>query len=51
MRPVGHYIAVLKVSSTIIPKESNYLINPRHPDFKKLSIGKPERFAFDPRFK
>jgi len=27
-----------KVPSTIIREEFNYLINPLHPDFKKLSI-------------
>ena len=42
---------VLKVPSTIIHEEFNYLINPAHPDFKKLSIGSPERFTFDPRIK
>jgi len=42
---------VLKVPSTVIREEFNYLINPQHPDFKKLSIGTPERFVFDPRIK
>jgi RES domain-containing protein len=42
---------VLKVPSTVIREEFNYLINPLHPDFKKLSIGTPERFVFDPRIK
>jgi RES domain-containing protein len=41
--------AVLAVPSAIIPIEPNYLINPRHPDFSKISIGKPETFAFDKR--
>jgi RES domain-containing protein len=40
-----------KVPSTIIREEFNYLINPLHPDFKKLSIGDAEKFAFDPRIK
>jgi RES domain-containing protein len=42
---------ILKVPSTIIRKEFNYLINPLHSDYKKLSIGSPEMFAFDPRIK
>ncbi len=42
---------ILKVPSTIIPVESNYLINPLHSDFMKLSIGNPIPFAFDPRVK
>ena len=41
--------AVLEVPSVIIAGEPNYLLNPAHPDFKKLSIGRPEPFALDPR--
>lgn len=41
--------AILEVPSTIIPQESNYLLNPAHPDFKSIRIGKPEPFDFDPR--
>jgi RES domain-containing protein len=41
--------AVLALPSVIVPGELNYLLNPAHPAFKKISIGKPERFAFDPR--
>jgi RES domain-containing protein len=41
--------ALLQLPSVIIPGEPNYLINPAHPDFKKISLGKPEPFAFDPR--
>lgn len=40
---------VLKVPSVIIPTESNYLINPAHPDFASLTIDPPEPFLFDPR--
>ena len=43
--------AVLKVPSAIIPKESNYLINPNHPDFLKISIKSEEPFIFDGRIK
>ena len=42
---------ILKVPSTVILEEFNYLINPQHPDFKRLSIGSPGRFVFDPRIK
>jgi len=38
---------ILKVPSVIIPSEFNYLINPEHPDFKKIKIGKPSSFSFD----
>ena len=41
--------AVLALPSVIIPGELNYLLNPAHPDFKTISIGKPEPFTFDPR--
>jgi RES domain-containing protein len=41
--------AVLALPSVIVPGELNYLLNPAHLAFKKISIGKPERFAFDPR--
>jgi RES domain-containing protein len=41
--------AVLALPSTIIPSEPNFLLNPAHPDFKKISIGKPKPFVFDPR--
>ena len=33
--------AVLAVPSAIVPAESNYLLNPLHPDFKRLKISKP----------
>ncbi len=34
---------------SVITGETNYLLNPSHPDFKKITIGKPEPFTFDPR--
>ena len=33
--------AILKLPSAIVPSEYNYLINPNHPDFSKIRIGKP----------
>ncbi len=41
--------AVLQVPCVILPAEHNFLLNPRHPDFQKLAIGKPTAFRFDPR--
>ena len=41
--------AVLEVPSVLVPGESNYLLNPRHPSFSTLRIGAPEPFEFDPR--
>lgn len=42
---------VLKVASTVIPQEFNYVINPLHPDFNKIAIGTARRLALDPRLK
>ena len=39
----------LRVPSAVVPGEFNYLINPAHDDFKRVKIGSPEEFAFDPR--
>jgi RES domain-containing protein len=41
--------AVLRVPSAIVPNESDYVLNPAHPDFQKLVISRPEPFYFDPR--
>jgi len=41
--------AVLQVPSSVIPSESNFLLNPRHPDFQKLQLGRPTAFRFDLR--
>lgn len=40
---------ILAVPSVIIPDETNYLINPGHPNFSKLRIDRPADFAFDQR--
>jgi RES domain-containing protein len=41
--------AVLAVPSIIIPEELNYVLNPAHADFRKLTITKSQDFVFDPR--
>lgn len=41
--------AVLAVPSAVIPAETNYLLNPLHPDFRRIKIGKPQRFETDLR--
>lgn len=41
--------AVLSVPSTIIPSERNYLLNPLHPEFNKITVNDPARFGFDSR--
>jgi len=41
--------AVLALPSIIIPEELNYVLNPAHPDFQKITIEKSQDFVFDPR--
>ena len=43
--------AVLRVPSVVVPRENNYLLNPRHADFTKLVIDRPEPFRFDRRLR
>ena len=41
--------AVLKVPSSIVPQESNYLINPNHPDAKRIVVTGTSSVVFDSR--
>lgn len=41
--------AVLDVPSVIIPPDSNYLVNPAHPDFASIDVGPAQPFDFDAR--
>lgn len=41
--------ALLRVPSALVPSETNYLLLPAHPDFRRVEIGKPRSFDFDPR--
>lgn len=43
--------AVLKVPSSIVPPESNYLVNPYHPDAKRIKVVSTRKMSFDHRFK
>ncbi len=43
--------AVLKVPSSIIRSEFNYLLNPRHPDSTLIKLLNAEPFIFDERIK
>jgi len=43
--------AVLSVPSVLVPFERTLLVNPKHPDFKKIKIRDTGRFALDPRLK
>jgi RES domain-containing protein len=40
---------VLAVPSAVVRIETNFLLNPLHPDFAKIRIGSAEAFAYDPR--
>lgn len=41
--------AVLRVPSVIVPQEFNYVLNPLHSDFRKITMSALEPFSFDPR--
>ena len=43
--------AALAVPSVVIPTETNYLLNPLHPSFARIQIGKPEEFVTDLRLR
>jgi RES domain-containing protein len=41
--------AVLAVPSAVMPAETNYLLNPLHPDFGQIQIGKAQKLQTDLR--
>ncbi|MBM4145832.1 MAG: RES domain-containing protein [Nitrospira sp.] len=41
--------AILKVPSALISSECNFILNPLHLDFQKITIGSPEAFCYNPR--
>lgn len=43
--------AILKVPSAVVTNEQNYILNPIHSDFEKLSISEPMPYKFDGRLK
>lgn len=43
--------AILEVPSSIIDEEVNYLINPKHLDFKFIKLIRTDPFMFDKRIK
>jgi RES domain-containing protein len=45
----GGESAVLRVPSVVVPHEWNYLLNPGHPDFRRITIGPKQPVWFDPR--
>lgn len=43
-------VAILVVPSALAPSESNWLINPLHPQFADIQVRRPEPFQYDARF-
>jgi RES domain-containing protein len=41
----------LIVPSVVLPRSNNILVNPLHPAFDQLQIGRPESCDFDPRLR
>jgi RES domain-containing protein len=41
--------AVIALPSAISPADTNFLLNPEHPDFKRIRVHPPIDFEFDPR--
>jgi len=42
--------AILVLPSALVPSESNWLINPLHPEFAGINMHPPEQFQYDARF-
>lgn len=42
---------ILHVPSVVVDGEFNYLLNPLHPDFKKIKTSNITRFKYDPRIR
>ena len=41
--------AMLALPSALSPDDTNFLLNPEHPDFKRIRIAPPIDYQFDPR--
>ena len=41
--------AVLQVPSAVVVEEWNFLLNPAHPDFRRLRLSPPRPYSFDRR--
>lgn len=39
----------LRVPSAVVPYENNYLLNPNHPDFARISVGPERAYVMDSR--
>lgn len=41
--------ALLRVPSALVPREPNFVVNPVHPDARRIRVGAPEPLQWDPR--
>ena len=41
--------AVLRVPSVVVPGHANYVLNPAHPDIRRIRVGSAAPLAIDPR--
>ena len=41
--------AVLRVPSVVVPGHANYVLNPAHPDIRRIRVGSATPLAIDPR--
>jgi RES domain-containing protein len=39
----------LSVPSAVVPDQRNYLLNPQHPDWDRVTVSEPRPFAVDAR--
>jgi RES domain-containing protein len=46
----GAATPLLRIPSVIVPSEYNFMLNPRHADYKELKIIQVEPLTFDTRF-
>jgi RES domain-containing protein len=42
--------AILVLPSALVPSESNWLVNPLHPEFAEIQVQPAEPFHYDARF-
>jgi RES domain-containing protein len=40
---------ILLVPSAVVPSENNVLVNPAHPDARRITCASPSAFTYDPR--
>jgi RES domain-containing protein len=41
--------ALLRVPSVLVPREANWVVNPRHPDAARITVSDPEPLTWDRR--